>query len=61
MFTKGQLIFAIIFIIIFFVVIAFSYIKDYSLHKVYYKNSYVILVIFIIFISIIATYSNLFR
>ena len=61
MFTKGQLIFAIIFIIIFSIIIADSYLKDYSLHKVYYKNSYVILVIFIVFISIIATYSNLFR
>ena len=61
MFTKGQLIFAIIFIILFSIVIAYSYFRDNSLHKVYYKNSYVILIIFIVFISIIATYSNLFR
>ena len=61
MFTKGQLIFAIIFIILFSLIIGYSYIKDSRLHNVYYKNSYVILIVFIVFISIIATYSNLFR
>jgi len=61
MFTKGQLIFALIFTIVFSLIIAYSYLKDYNLNKVYYKNSYVILIMFIIFISIIATYSNLFR
>ena len=61
MFTKGQLIFALIFTIVFSLVIGYSYLKDYKLHKVYYKNSYVILIIFIVFISIIATYSSLFR
>ena len=61
MFTKGQLIFAIIFIILFSLMIGYSYIKDSRLHTVYYKNSYVILIVFIVFISIIAAYSNLFR
>ena len=61
MFTKGQLIFAIIFIILFSLIIGFSYVKDSRLHKVYYKNSYVILIVFIVFILIIAAYSNLFR
>ena len=61
MFTKGQLIFALIFTIVFSLIIGYFYLKDYGLHKVYYKNSYVILIIFIVFISIIATYSSLFR
>ncbi len=61
MFSKGQLIFAIIFIIIFSLIIGYSYIKDSSLHKVYYKNTYIIFIVFIVFISIIAAYSNLFR
>jgi len=61
MFTKGQLIFAIIFVILFALVIGYSYIKDANLNRVYYKNTYVILIIFIVFISIIAAYSNLFR
>ena len=61
MFTKGQLIFAIIFVILFSEIMSYSYIKDSNINKVYYKNSYVILIIFIVFISIIAAYSNLFR
>ena len=61
MFTKGQLIFAIIFVILFSLIIGYSYIKDSNLNRVYYKNSYEILIIFIVFISIIAAYSNLFR
>jgi len=61
MFTKGQLIFAIIFVIIFTLIISYSYVRDSSLHKEYYKNTYVILIVFIVFISIIAAYSNLFR
>ena len=61
MFTKGQLIFAIIFIILFSLIMGYSYVKDSRLHTVYYKNSYVILIVFIVFISIIAAYSNLFR
>ena len=61
MFTKGQLIFAIIFVILFSLIIGYSYIKDSNLNRVYYKNSYVILIIFIVFISFIAAYSNLFR
>ena len=61
MFSKGQLIFAIIYVILFSLIIGYSYIKDSNLNRVYYKNSYVILIIFIVFISIIAAYSNLFR
>ena len=61
MFTKGQLIFAIIFIILFSLIIGYSYLKYSRLHNVYYKNSYVILIVFIVFISIIAAYSNFFR
>ncbi len=61
MFTKGQFIFAIIFVILFSIIIGYSYIKDSKINRVYYKNSYVILIIFVVFISIIAAYSNLFR
>ncbi len=60
MFTKGQLIFAIIFIILFSLIIGYSYIKDSRLHNVYYKNSYVILIVFIVLTSIISAYTNLF-
>ncbi len=61
MFSKGQLIFAIIFIIAFSGVITYTYFKDKRIHKLYYKKAYVILLIFILFIATIAIYSNLFR
>ena len=61
MFSKGQLIFAIIFIIAFSGLITYTYFKDKRIHKLYYKKSYVILLIFILFIATIAIYSNLFR
>ena len=57
MFSKGQLIFAILFIIVFIGMITYTYFRD----KIYYKKTYVILLIFILFIATIAIYSNLFR
>ena len=39
MFTKGRIIFAIIFIIAFVIFMIISYKKDAKNHKVYYKNT----------------------
>ena len=39
MFTKGRIIFAIIFIIAFVIFMVISYKKDAENHKVYYKNT----------------------
>ena len=61
MFSKGQLIFAILFIIAFTGLITYTYFKDKQIHKIYYKKTYIILLIFILFIATIAIYSNLFR
>ena len=61
MFSKGQLIFAILFIIVFIGIIAYTYFRDKQIHKIYYKKTYIILLIFILFIATIAIYSNLFR
>ncbi|SUZ85995.1 uncharacterized protein METZ01_LOCUS38849 [marine metagenome] len=61
MFSKGQLIFAIIFIILFSGVITYTYFKDRQIHRLYYKKTYIILLIFLLFIATIAIYSNLFR
>jgi len=61
MFSKGQLIFAIIFIIVFSGIITYTYFKDRQIHRLYYKNTYIILLIFLLFIATIAIYSNLFR
>ncbi|RZP05071.1 MAG: hypothetical protein EVA46_02040 [Flavobacteriales bacterium] len=61
MFSKGQLIFAIIFIILFSGIITYTYFKDRQIHRLYYKKTYIILLIFLLFIATIAIYSNLFR
>ena len=39
MFTKGRIVFAIIFIIAFVIFMVISYKKDAKNHKVYYKNT----------------------
>jgi len=39
MFTKGRIVFAIIFIIAFVIFMVISYKKDAKNHKVYYKNA----------------------
>jgi len=51
MFTSGQWIFAIIAILAFFGIIAYSYLKDKKLHKKQYKGSIWVLVGFIAFIA----------
>ena len=61
MFSKGQLIFAILFIIVFIGIITYTYFRDKQIHKIYYKKNFIILLIFILFIATIAIYSNLFR
>lgn len=53
MFSKGQLIFALFFIIAFVVASIFAYRGDKNLHKLFYKGSYKILVAFIVFILLL--------
>ena len=53
MFTTGQLIFAILFFLAFVVIIFFSYRKDLSLHRKYYKGTLYILIGFIFFIVLL--------
>jgi cytochrome bd-type quinol oxidase subunit 1 len=50
MFTKGQIIFAVLFFISFVVATYFAYKGDKNLHQKYYKGSYKILIGFILFI-----------
>ncbi|MES2484882.1 MAG: hypothetical protein V4581_02895 [Bacteroidota bacterium] len=47
MFTQGQLIFALCFIVVFVGVMIYAYRKDLALHKKYYKGSYWILLAFL--------------
>lgn len=50
MFTKGQWIVAILFIIAFTVLMIYTYSKDKKLHKTYYKGAFWVLLGFILFI-----------
>ena len=54
MFSRGQLIFGILFAIVFAVIIFRAYRKDAALNKKYYKGSIWVLLIFIGFILGIA-------
>lgn len=54
MFSKGQLIFGVLFAIAFVIVLAYTYRKDLKLHKLHYKGSLWILLGFIAFIGLIA-------
>ncbi|PIV50519.1 MAG: hypothetical protein COZ75_03675 [Flavobacteriaceae bacterium CG_4_8_14_3_um_filter_34_10] len=49
MFSQGQLIFAILFFIVFVILIILSYKKDRVLHKKYYKGSVWVFVGFLVF------------
>ena len=44
MFTKGQLIFAALFVVIFTITMVWSYRKDIKIHKKQYKNTFIILI-----------------
>jgi hypothetical protein len=55
MFSKGQIIFGIIFFIVFSIIIGYTYRKDLKLHKRYYKGSLWMLVAFVSFILFIAS------
>ena len=59
MFTKGQLIFAIIFVIIFTIVIIDSYKKDVKFLKKTYKGVRWVLIGFIVFFSILVILKKL--
>jgi len=50
MFTSGQWIVAILFVIAFIILMIYSYRKDKALHKKHYKGAYWVLVSFIAFI-----------
>lgn len=53
MFTTGQLIFAICFVIAFAIVMIFAYKRDKKLHKKHYRGSLWILVGFLVFVGLL--------
>lgn len=53
MFSKGQIGFAIFFIVVFVAAMIYVYRKDLPLHKKYYKGSYWILIGFLGFVALL--------
>jgi O-antigen/teichoic acid export membrane protein len=54
MFSKGQLIFAVIFLIAFTILMIWSYRKDIKIHKKHYKNTFIVLIAIFLIITIFA-------
>jgi cytochrome bd-type quinol oxidase subunit 1 len=52
MFSKGQLIFAGLFVIAFTIAMIWSYKKDIKIHKKYYKNSFIVIIAIFLVIAI---------
>lgn len=53
MFSEGQLIFAGVCLILFIIVMIYSYRKDLKLHRKYYKGSIFVLLAFLAFMGIL--------
>ena len=61
MFSQGQLVFAVCFLMAFIIVMIFSYRKDIKTHKIFYKGNYKILIGFFIFIGLLFVIKIFFR
>jgi hypothetical protein len=61
MFTKGQLVFGVLFAIAFVIALIYAYRKDIKLHNRYYKGSLWVLIAFISFILFIVAIKWLFQ
>lgn len=53
MFSQGQIIFAISFIIVFVVIMIIMYRRDLKMHKIYYKGSLWVLLTFLLFMVLL--------
>lgn len=61
MFSTGQLVFGILFFLVFVVIMIYSYRKDLKLHRNYYRGSIWVLVAFIAFILFLSAVKYLFN
>ncbi len=61
MFSKGQIIFGVLFFIAFSLIIAYTYRKDLKLHKKFYSGSIWMLIAFISFILFIVAIKFIFK
>jgi len=52
MFSKGQLVFAALFVIAFTIAMVWSYRKDIKIHKKHYKNSFIVIIALFLIIAI---------
>jgi len=53
MFSNGQLLFAVFFVITFTGIIIFTYRKDFKGHQIHYKGSFKILLTFLLAIAVL--------
>ncbi|RBP30902.1 hypothetical protein DFR65_104160 [Oceanihabitans sediminis] len=60
MFSNGQIVFGILFAIVFIIAIGYTYRKDLKLHRQHYKGSLWVLLAFICFILFIASIKYFF-
>lgn len=60
MFSKGQLIFGVLFAITFIIILTYTYRKDIKLHKTHYKGTLWVLLAFISFIGMLVTIKIVF-
>lgn len=55
MFSNGQIIFGILFALVFILILIFAYRKDFKIHEKYYKGSVWVLIAFIAFLLMIVS------
>ncbi|MDO5977586.1 hypothetical protein Q4Q47_01630 [Flavivirga sp. MEBiC05379] len=61
MFSKGQIIFGVLFFIVFAIIVGYTYRKDLKLHKRFYSGSIWVLIAFIAFILFIVAIKFFFK
>ncbi|MCB4809432.1 hypothetical protein LG651_14345 [Tamlana sp. 62-3] len=54
MFSNGQIVFGVLFFVVFAVIVGYQYRKDIKIHKRFYKGSFWVLLAFIAFIGLIS-------
>lgn len=61
MFSRGQWIFAGLFLVAFVIIMIYSYRKDLFVHQKFYKGSYRVLLAFLIFIALLFVIKVFFK
>jgi len=61
MFTTGQSIFAICFLVVFVLIMIVAYGRDKKLHKKYYKGSFWVLIGFLVFTGLLLLVKGLLK